>query len=139
MRSKYFSSPWHRLILMALGLWFLLAAAPLASGQCFQNPTGETALGLQNASSYYLIFYIDGVNKGGVPPGDRSVDFVVTPGEHALRVDALVGNQIVSAQRIATIPEGYVCAWTVTDPPQAFRPVKKGQVKETGFGTRRRE
>jgi hypothetical protein len=105
-----------RIMLAAL---FLLALSAVASAQCVQNPTGETAVGLQNASSYYLIFYIDGVNKGGVPPGDKSVDFVIKPGEHTFRADARIGGETVSAQRTATIPEGYVCTWTVTDPPPA--------------------
>jgi hypothetical protein len=112
---------------------FILALSAMASAQCVQNPTGETAVGLQNDSSFYLTFYIDGVNKGGVPPGDKSIDFVVSPGEHALRAEALISGEIVSATRTATIPEGYVCTWTVTDPPVAYRPVKNPLLKEVYF------
>ena len=100
---------------MACGL--LLAAAQAASAQCAPNPTGETAVGLKNASSYYLTFYIDGVRKDGVPPGDRSVDFVVTPGEHTLRADATIDGETVSASRTGDVPAGHVCTWTVTDSP----------------------
>ena len=55
---------------------------------------------------------------GGVPSGDRSVDFSVTPGSHLLRADAVIGGETVSASRMATIPAGYVCTWTVTDPQE---------------------
>jgi hypothetical protein len=129
--GKLFSRSLFRIFLAAL---FLLAVSVVASAQCFQNPTGETAVGLQNASSFYLTFYIDGVNKGGVPPNDKSTDFVVTPGIHALRAEALISGEIVSVNRTAIIPEGYVCTWTVTDPPLAFRPVKKGLLVELFFG-----
>ena len=95
----------------------LLAAAQVASAQCAPNPTGETAVGLKNASSYYLLFYIDWTRMDGVPSGDRSIDFVVTPGEHTLRAEAVIGGETVSVSRTANIPKGYVCTWTVTDPP----------------------
>ena len=129
--GKLFSRCLFRIFLAAL---FLLAVSGVASAQCFQNPTGETAVGLQNASSFYLTFYIDGVNKGGVPPGDKSVDFVVTPGEHALRAEALIGSEIVSVTRTAALLEGNVCTWTVSDPPVAYRPVKKSLLVEVFFG-----
>jgi len=96
----------------------LLLAFHNASAQCFHNPTGETSVGLRNASGHFLVFYIDGINHGGVPAGDRSVDFIVSPGGHTLRADAVVDGETVSASRTATIPAGYVCTWTVTDPPK---------------------
>jgi hypothetical protein len=76
-------------------------------------------VGLKNASSHFLTFYVDGVNKGGVPSGDRSVDFLVTPGEHRLRAEAIINGEVVSANRVASVPAGHVCTWTVTDPPKA--------------------
>ncbi len=90
-----------------------------AVAQCLVSPTGETAVGLKNASSYFLTFYLDGANQGGVPAGDRSVDFLVSPGTHTLRADAVIGGETISASRTAMIPAGYVCTWTVTDPPPA--------------------
>src|SRR5688572_24250348 len=106
----------RRLIIWTiLAILLLLASYRVASAQCVANPTGETAVGLQNASSYYLTLYIDGARRDGVPPGDRSVDFIVTPGEHTLRADAVINDQTVSALRTANIPEGHVCTWTVTD------------------------
>lgn len=98
----------------------ILVSAQTVPAQCLVNPTAETAVGLKNASSYFLTFYIDGVNHGGVAPGDRSVDFIVLPGEHTLRADALINGEPVSASRTATIPAGYVCTWTVTDPPKVI-------------------
>ena len=109
-------SPRALITVLALGL--LLVAAQDASAQCFANPTGETSVGLKNASSYYLTFYIDGVRKDGVPSGDRSVDFPVTPGEHTLRADAVVGGETVSTSRTVMITSGGVCTWTVTNPPE---------------------
>lgn len=96
-----------------------------AVAQCVVNPTGETAVGLKNASSHFLTFYIDGVNRGGVPSGDRSIDFMVSPGEHTLRADAVIGNETVSASRRVNIPAGYVCTWTVTDPSPAAKSLPK--------------
>lgn len=107
-----------------LPLSFLVAAfaillwAQAAPAQCVESPTGETAIGLRNASSHFLIFYIDDVNKGGVPPGDQSVDFFVWAGEHTLRAEARVGDETLSVTRKILISFGYVCTWTVTDPPR---------------------
>ena len=95
----------------------LLVAVRTAAAQCVANPTGETAVGLKNASSYYLTFYIDGVRKDGVPSGDRSVDFVVTPGEHVLYAEATVKGETSTVSTTREIPRGHVCTWTVTDPP----------------------
>ena len=106
-------------------LYFLLAtfaillSAQTVPAQCLESPTGETAVGLRNASSHFLIFYIDDVNKGGVPPGDQSVDFSVWPGEHTLRAEARMGDETLSVTRKVLISFGYVCTWTVTDPPRA--------------------
>lgn len=130
MHTKYISSSSRGLILMLVATGILFIASSAASAQCYQNPTGETAVGLQNASSYYLTFYIDGVNKGGVPAGDKSVDFIVTPGEHALRAEAIIGGEAVSAERTAIIPEGYVCTWMVTDPPPSESASKERSRKE---------
>jgi hypothetical protein len=108
----------HLIISFAASV-ILLAATATALAQCYPNPTGETAVGLKNASSHFLTFYIDGVNKGGVPAGDRSVDFMVTPGEHKFRAEAVINGEVVSANRIATVPSGHVCAWNVTNPQKA--------------------
>ena len=94
----------------------ILVLAQTVPAQCLESPTGETAVGLRNASSHFLIFYIDDVNKGGVPPGDQSVDFFVWPGEHTLRAEARIGDETLSVTRKVLIPVGYVCTWTVTDP-----------------------
>lgn len=109
--------------LLLVAAILILSGGQTSSAQCVANPTGETAVGIKNASSHFLTFYIDGVNRGGVPSGDRSVDFVVTPGEHELRAEAVINGEVVSATRTATIPAGYVCTWTVTDPTKAARPI----------------
>lgn len=108
---------WRLIFWTALAIMLLLLSYTVASAQCVPNPTNETAVGLKNASSYYLTFYIDGERKEGVPPGDRSVDYVVTHGEHTLLAEAVIAGETVSASRTADIPEGYVCTWTVTDAP----------------------
>ncbi|HZT60807.1 MAG TPA: hypothetical protein VFA21_19545 [Pyrinomonadaceae bacterium] len=104
----------------------LLAAAEVASAQCFVSPTGESAVGLRNESSYYLLFFIDEERMDGVPSGDRSIYFVVSPGEHTLRAEAVINTETVNAYRKAVIPEGYVCTWTVTDPPPSAGAARKG-------------
>ncbi|HEX6185101.1 MAG TPA: hypothetical protein VFZ44_14540 [Pyrinomonadaceae bacterium] len=106
---------WLLTALMALAL--ILFVAQTAAAQCAVNPTGETTVGLRNASSYYLTFYIDRVRKDGVPPGDRSADFVVTPGEHVLYAEATIKGETSSVSTTRVIPKGHVCTWTVTDPP----------------------
>jgi hypothetical protein len=94
----------------------LAVIAQTATAQCVPNPTQETAVGLQNASSHFLTFYIDGVNVGGVPSGDRSVDFVVLPGDHTLEAEAIVAGGRITASHTGVVPAGFVCTWTVTDP-----------------------
>ena len=109
---------WLRIFQILFLSALLLYAFQVASAQCFPNPTWETSVGLQNSSSYFLIFYIDGVNKGGVPSGDRSLDFNVTPGEHTLKAEAIISGETVSVWRTVYIPAFHVCTWTVTDPPE---------------------
>jgi hypothetical protein len=108
---------WRLVFWTVILVMLLLVSYSVASGQCVSNPTNETAVGLQNASSFYLSFYIDGVRKGAVPAEDKSVDFVVTPGEHTLFAEAVLGGETVSVLRTVNIPKGYVCTWTITDPP----------------------
>jgi hypothetical protein len=72
-------------------------------------------VGLQNASSYPLTFFIDGQNKGSVPPGDKSTAFPVSPGLHALRADAFIRGKVISVSRSVTIAAGEVRTWTVTN------------------------
>ena len=101
---------------LLIAAFAILFSAQTAPAQRLESPAGETAVGLRNASSHFLIFYIDDVNKGGVPPGDQSVDFFVWPGEHTLRAEARIGYETLSVTRKVLIPVGYVCTWTVTDP-----------------------
>jgi len=72
-------------------------------------------VGLQNASSYFLTFFIDGQNKGGVPAGDKSSAFTVSPGSHTLRADALIRGKVVSVSRTVTLAASEVKTWTVTN------------------------
>lgn len=119
-------SLWRLIFWAAILIMLLLISYSAASAQCNKNPTGETSVGLQNDSSHYLTFYIDGEKMDGVPAGDRSVDFVVTPGEHALLAEAIIDGETVSASRTVNIPEGFVCTWTVTDPPASSSNLQKG-------------
>src|SRR5574341_552866 len=96
---------------------FLLPMAPaLAKAQCVSNPASETAVGVMNSSNYFITFYIDGVNKGGVPAEARTIDFIVSPGEHLLMAETVIGSETLSATRTVVIPAGSVCTWTVTNP-----------------------
>lgn len=103
-------------LLAALACVLLAAASRPAAAQCFLNRAGEAAVGVRNASSHNLLFYLDGMPMDRVPAGARSIDFAVAPGEHALRAEAVVEGETVSATRTAFILEGHVCTWTVTDP-----------------------
>lgn len=118
----------RRVFPMVFTAALLFFISQTASAQCFPNPTGETAVGLQNASSYFLTFYIDGVSKGGVPAGDKSVDFIVTPGEHTLRAAAVISGETVWATRVADVPSRNVCTWTVTDPQAKSDRKAKGKL-----------
>lgn len=104
-------------LLLALVLCALLFSVQSALGQCVRNPTGETAVGLKNSSSLFLTLYIDTINKGGVPSGDRSVDFLVAPGGHTLRAEGFINGEVIFASRTLIIAPGFVCTWTVTDRP----------------------
>lgn len=107
----------QRTLLPALVLGALWFSAQSASAQCTRNPTGETAVGLKNTSSLFLTLYIDTINKGGVPSGDRSVDFLVAPGTHTLRAEGYINGEVVFVSRTVIVAPGFVCTWTVTDPP----------------------
>jgi hypothetical protein len=107
-----------RTIRIVLFVAMLILLAQPVRGECLPNPSGETAVGLQNASSYFLTFYIDGVNVGGVPPGDRSLDFVVIPGEHMLEAEAVIVGGRIMASHTGVVQAGFVCTWIVTDPDQ---------------------
>lgn len=106
------------IIRIAIVLTIVWTVSYATKAQCVPNPTGETAIGLRNASNHFLTFYIDGYSKGGVPAGDRSIDFVVPPGQHLLLAEARVGQETISASRTVTIAKGDVCTWLVTDPPK---------------------
>ena len=106
-----------RSLLRLLVLGALLLSTQSAPAQCLRNPTGETAVGMKNTSSLFLTLYIDTINKGGVPPGDRSVDFPVAPGTHILRAEGYINGEVIFTNRTVIIAPGYICTWTVTDPP----------------------
>lgn len=92
----------------------LLLCAGSASAQCAVNPTRETAVGLRNSSSVYLRFFVNGKPVGAVPPGDRSVDYVVRPGPVRLRVET-VETPTRSLDKVQDVPAGKVCTWEITD------------------------
>src|ERR1051326_2007686 len=129
----HFEMDWHAarrvlvwLLTAILVLVMLVAAAEVASAQCVPSPTGAAGVGLQNTSSYSLLFFIDEERMDGVPAGDRSIYFVVSPGEHSLRAEAVIGTDTVNAYRKVNIPVGYLCTWTVTDPPPTTGAAQKG-------------
>ena len=127
----------HWLLAVLTACALILFAAQAAAAQCVANPSGETAVGLRNASSHYLLFFIDGLRMDGVPPGDRSTYFIVEPGEHVLRAEAVVNGETRAAIRTGEVPKGYVCMWTVTDPPDRRGGGLKGSRDSLGIETRR--
>lgn len=108
--------PRKAIVLALTSSLFLLVLGPMQqTGRCEVSPTGETTVGLRNSSSCFLVFYIDGVNMGGVPSGDRSVDFNVSPGQHRLQALATVGTEKVWVRRTVSVSAGHVYTWEITD------------------------
>lgn len=71
----------------------ILLSAQTVPGQSLQSLAGETAVGLKEASSHFLVFYMDDLDKGGVPAGDRSVDLRLARRTHSSRRrEGLVGS-----------------------------------------------
>ena len=100
---------------LALSFAVVIVFAVAGRAQCSRNPSGETAVGMRNASSVYLTFFIDGSNKGGVPAGDQSTAFEVSPGEHTLYAEGRdKDGKVTAGPRKITITSGQVCTWTVT-------------------------
>ena len=64
--------PWMVVCLVLLG-----AAVDETKEQCVAHPDRETAVSVMNASNYPIIIYIDGVDRGRLLPGERSIDFVI--------------------------------------------------------------
>ncbi len=98
-----------------LAVWAAVLFLAPAFVEAAANPTRQTAVGLQNASSYFLSFSIDGVNRGGVPPGDKSIAFTVSPGQHTLRASTVIRGKPVTLTRVVTIGAGEVKTWQVTN------------------------
>ena len=90
-----------------------MGSGPALAG-CVKNPTGETAIGFKNSSSLWLAFYIDTTKMATVPPGDRSIDFEVEPGERHLYAET-VRLPKASLKKTVTIKSGEVCTWEITD------------------------
>jgi hypothetical protein len=100
------------------------------SAQCVPNPTGEAAVALKNETSFLLTFYIDAVKKADVPTGEKSADFIVTPGRHILNAEAIIEGQSYWVTYSGDIPEGFVCTLTIVDPKGAKSSKKfKGEMR----------
>lgn len=56
------------------------------------------------------------MDRGRLLPGERSIDFVISPGEHLLLAETVIGSELVSAARQVVVEPGSVCTWTVTNP-----------------------
>ena len=103
--------PW-----MVVCLILLVIAVAETKAQCVAHPDRETAVAVMNASNYSINVYIDGMPRGRLLPGERSIDFVISPGEHLLLAESMIGDDLVSASRHVVVMPGSVCTWTVTDP-----------------------
>ncbi len=97
----------------------LLFISQPASAQCIPNPTGETAVGFKNESSFSLTIYIDAVKKAEVPIGEKSADFIVAPVRHILNAEVVIGGQSFWVTYAGDVPEGFVCTLTIADPEEA--------------------
>lgn len=97
-------------------LLLLGAAVAETKAQCVAHPDRKTAVGVMNASNYSVTVYIDGMVRGRLLPGERSIDFVISAGEHLLLAETMIGVDLVSASRQVVVTPGTVCTWNVTDP-----------------------
>ena len=97
-------------------LVLLVAAVAETKAQCVAHPDRETAVRVMNASNYSITVYIDGMARGRLLPGERSIDFVISAGEHLLLAETMISGEFVSASRQVVVMPGSVCTWTVTDP-----------------------
>lgn len=120
-----------RVICLLLSLVSLLIVYPTVAAQCFRNQSGETAAGLRNLSDYQLVFSVDGMNRGAVSSGARSLDVRLSPGEHLLLAEAKLGDEIVSVSRTMVIPAGHTCIWNVSDARRIARKSAPFQDLET--------
>lgn len=101
---------------MVMCLILFVAAVAETKAQCVPHPDRDTAIGVMNASNYPITIYIDGMEIGRLLPGERSIDFVISPGEHLLIAETMIGGELVSATRQVVVDPGSVCTWTVTNP-----------------------
>ena len=97
-------------------LVLLVTAVAETKAQCVAHPDRETAMSVVNASNYPITVYIDGMDRGRLLPGELSIDFVISPGEHLLLAETMIGGELVSASRLLMVMPGSLCTWTVTDP-----------------------
>lgn len=118
----------QRIFQSALAAALLFFISQAASAQCVPNPTGETAVRLQNDSSFPLTFYIDNVKKEVVKPGDKSAGFVVKPERHIFYAETVIAGASVWVTLITDVPEGHICTWTVLNPGETASR-KTGNVK----------
>jgi hypothetical protein len=102
--------------LMVVCLALLVTTVAETKAQCVAHPDRETAVGVMNASNYSITIYIDGMLRSRLLSGERSIDFVISPGEHLLLAETMIGGELVSASRQVVVMPGSVCTWTVTDP-----------------------
>jgi hypothetical protein len=101
---------------MVMCLVLLVAAVAETNAQCVAHPDRKTAVGVMNASNYPITFYIDGMDRGRLLPGERSIDFVISPGEHLLLAETMIAGELVSAAREVVVEPGTICTWSVTNP-----------------------
>jgi len=101
---------------------FVFGAASVATAQCVNQASGKTAIGVMNASDYFITFAIDDGDRVGVPAQERSIDFAVSPGEHVLRAETVHRGETLSATRTLFVPVGAICTWNVTNPTMIRRP-----------------
>jgi hypothetical protein len=95
-------------------------------GQCVPHPAERTAVRFENESSYELTFFVDEDETGVVVPSrTRSPEQPVEAGEHLFRARAIVAGAAVWVWMINEVPKGYVCTWTVTDPPKTVQKKKE--------------
>lgn len=102
-------------ILLALFLFLAIGAASRTPAQCIDSERGETAIVLNNASSYETLFYVDMVLRDILPAHTVGRPIPVSSGEHLLGAKALIPDQELWVFSVNTLPAGKTCTWTVVD------------------------
>ena len=101
---------------LIFGVAFGAFLSQKTAAQCVDNPSGRTAVRLDNQTKYDLVFGIDDDDKGIVPSRRQSPEWDVEPGIHLLIVGTVREGKAVWVWTNNEVPKGQLCTWIVEDP-----------------------